>query len=427
MTGSLNSKMVAGREWSVGYDVQSPYHVLFLNRVFPPDTGATGQYLNSLARALAERGWRISIVTAKTVGGPDATPKAIRVWRVRGLPFRRKPVLYRALAYLSLYPALLRGIGYAGRPDVMVIMTDPPLFLCLATLYAKWRQIPIIHWSQDVYPETAFGLGVMKENSILGRSLARLRTRALNRCTSVIAIGGCMFHSLRSKTSATITIMPNWAELELIHPLPQNLNPFRAKLLSEPTGQIVMYSGNFGLAHPFDAILTAISELQADRPDVRFAMLGAGPRLTDVKAEVERRSLKNVVFLPPQDYLNLSHTLSAADMHLASMEPSLLGLIVPSKVYGILAAGRPCIFLGPKECEVAVVIANAGAGEVLPPGRQHELGARLRAWLDDKTAREKAGENARTAAEQNSLAQRVVAFETVLRNAVIEICQPDPP
>jgi colanic acid biosynthesis glycosyl transferase WcaI len=406
--------------------VQSPGHVLFLNRVFPPDTGATGQYLNSLASALAERGWRISIVAAKTVDGPNAAPKAVRVWRVHGLPFRRKPAWYRAFAYLSLYPALLRGVGRAGRPDVMVIMTDPPLFLCLATLYAKWRRIPVIHWSQDVYPETAFGLGVMKENSILGRTLARLRTRALNRCTLVIAIGGCMCRSLRSKTSAAITIMPNWAELDLIQPLLQDLNPFRAKLLSAPTGQIVMYSGNFGLAHPFDAMLAAMSQLQMDRPNVRFVMVGSGPRLTYVKAEVGRRALKNVVFLPPQDYLNLSHTLGAADIHLASMEPSLLGFIVPSKAYGILAAGRPCIFLGPKECEAAVVIANAGAGEVLPPGRQHELGARLRAWLDDKTARENAGKNARKAAEQNGLAQRAATFERILGDAMVKTCQPDP-
>ena len=401
-------------------NVQPSHHVLFVNRVFPPDRGATGQYLHALAAELLERGWRVSIVVAKTVSRTEPDTKGIVVRRMRGLPYRRKPMWYRAIAYLSLYPAMLWGIWRVGRPDVIVVMTDPPLFFSAAVFYAKWRRIPVIHWCQDVYPELAFALGLIKETGIIGRTLVSLRTHALDRCGSIVAIGGCMARVLRGRTSAAIEIVPNWSELAHTQPSPQEANPFRANLLPAPNGQIVMYSGNIGLGHPFDAILAAMDELGTDRPTVRFAVIGDGPRLNDLKAEVERRALKNVIFFPHQPNSNLGQTLGAADIHLACMEPDLLGLIAPSKVYGILAAGRPCIFLGPAESEVAVAISHSGAGEVLPPGRQHELGARLRVWLDDQAARESAGRNARSAAEQNSIARSASAFDRILREALLQ-------
>jgi glycosyltransferase involved in cell wall biosynthesis len=361
-------------------------------------------------------GWLVTVLTTGCVKRvPRLNPHGLAIRYVRGLRFRRKPIWYRALSYLSLYPAFLWGFLKIGQLDVIVVMTDPPLFLSVAVLYAKWKGIPVVHWSQDLYPELAFAVGVLKRNSILGRALTRIRDKAIRRCTVIVVIGRCMAAQLAKRTPCAIRIIPNWADGDAIVPLPHDANPFRAKLLAGVYEQIVMYSGNFGIAHPFGAILDAMTELEFRRPKVRFAMIGDGPRLADLQSEVAERGLGNVIFLPPQPYSDLAATLGAADVQLACMETEMLGLVVPSKVYGILAAGRPCIFIGPAESEAALLVDESSAGEVLPPGTEHQLGARLRAWLDNTEARDKTGRNARKAAEKASLSNAADQFAAVLR------------
>ena len=127
------------------------------------------------------------------------------------------------------------------------------------------------------------------------------------------------------------------------------------------------------------------------------------------------RGLENVWFLPHQPKARLSESLSAADMHLISMRHNLCGLVVPSKVYGILAAGRPCLFLGPAESEVACLIRECRCGEVLPSADGATLAKCITQWSLDRDRLEIAGRRARVAAEGRGLTQAVREFKTVLR------------
>jgi colanic acid biosynthesis glycosyl transferase WcaI len=395
-------------------------HVVFVNRVFPPDSGASGQYLSALVSAFDKDHWRVTVVTTKTVSGTHAESifKEVEVRRVRGLPFRRKWLWYRGIAYLSLYPALFIGLLKVARPDTIVVMTDPPLFLAVATLYGKCRNIPVVHWCQDLYPELVFNVGFLKRDGAIGRALMRIRDGALNRCASIVAIGRCMASILSERTTTPVHNQPNWADIDNIRPVPHVENPFRKKLLAASDGQIVMYSGNFGLAHPFAAIIAAAEELNSQSPNVRFVFIGDGPRLPSLRSEVAKRRLKNVSFLPYQPQSELSYTLSAADLHLACMEHGMLGLAVPSKVYGIFAAGRPCIFIGPTESEAAMLINESQAGEVLPPGCESALGSRVRDWLEQPRTLDLCGKNARAAAEQVTLSHAAIAFQLVLTDTI---------
>lgn len=124
-----------------------------------------------------------------------------------------------------------------------------------------------------------------------------------------------------------------------------------------------MYSGNFGLAHPFEAIVAAIADLEKTAPQILFVFIGSGPHLTWLKEELKDRI--HVRFLPFQPKENLRESLASADLHLASMSDNLCGLVVPSKVYGILAAERPCVFIGPKESEAAQIHREFDCGTVI--------------------------------------------------------------
>ena len=398
------------------------YSITILNRVYLPDEAATGQILAELAENLVLKGWDVTIITSQTIAdsAPSERIHGVRVERVAGVPFTRKNNWRRALSYVSLYPALFwRGLT-AGRADVIVTMTDPPLLLVLGAILAFLKGAKSVHWAQDLYPEVAETLGVIHPRGLVAHCLRWLSTVCLKNYDRIVCIGRCMRDRLRTRgiSDTTIALIPNWADTEKVQPLARADNPFRQKigLNGEP---VVMYSGNFGLAHNFDAIIEAAAILSVEQPEVAVLFVGGGPRLAEVKASVERAGLQNVRFLPFQPKEDLAESLCAADLHLACMQEDMSGLVVPSKVYGILAAGRPCVFLGPSESEVARVVEEFDCGTVLSEkidGRV--LATTIGEWLQAQSKLRVAGLGARRAAEKYSLLQAAAAFDHVLREVL---------
>ena len=223
-----------------------------------------------------------------------------------------------------------------------------------------------IHWAQDLYPEVAEALDVIPAKGWLANTMRSLSTWALQGHDHVVAVGRCMKRRIQARGIAPekISVIPNWAP-DTVHPVPHDQNPFRQAQGWE-NNTVVMYSGNMGLAHPFEVILDAAEHLYDERPDVVFAFVGEGLRKTWIAEQVARRDLSNVQLLPFQPKARLAESLSAADVHLVTMQPEVEGLVVPSKVYGVLAAGRPCVFLGPEGSEAAQRIRELNAGTVLP-------------------------------------------------------------
>lgn len=394
--------------------------VLFINRVYPPDAAATGQVLAELTTALAANGWNVTVVAARTTPGArrEETVDGVRVFRVGGLPFTRATNWKRALSYLSLYPALLWRAWRHPRADVVVTMTDPPLQLVLGPVLRWLTGARIVHWAQDVYPELAEELGVLKPQGVLARTLRAVSTRTLKSYDRIVVVGRCMRARLvgRGIAAQAVTVIHNWANADLVRPIPSKENPFRTEHGLRDRF-VVMYSGNLGVAHPFEQVLDAAARLSTALPEALILFVGDGPRLPWVKQQVQDRELGNVRCLPFQPKVRLSESLSAADLHLACMHDNLCGLVVPSKVYGVLAAGRPCLFLGPAESEAAQVIVENRCGEVICSRDGATLATRIREWCRDPERRDAAGRLAREAAERWDLSQAAGAFTAVLEDA----------
>jgi glycosyltransferase involved in cell wall biosynthesis len=392
--------------------------VLFLNRVYPPADGATGQLLADLAAELAKLGWQVTVVTSAAGGATpwSQTAQGVRVERVGTLAFSRASHLRRALSYLSLYPAFLWRALRLPRADVVVTLTDPPLLLLLGPVLKWLKGSLLVHWAQDVYPELAEELGVLRKGGWFANLSRRLSTVALRQHDRILVVGRCMKARLaqRGLEAKAMQVVPNWAPGGQIQSVEHATNPFRGE--HGLAGRfVVMYSGNFGLAHPFDAVLDAARRLEATRPEILFLLAGGGPRRPWVEEQVERLRLGNVRFLPVQPLERLSQSLGAADVHLASMMERLAGLVVPSKVYGILAAGRPCIFLGPRSSEAARIIEDHECGSVLSLAEGESLARCLSAWASDRERGQRAGRRAAEAAKCFSLAAAVHAFDETLR------------
>ena len=361
--------------------------ILFLNRVYPPSSGATGQLLADLGARLVGQGWKVTVVTGQSDNTESISEcqGGVRVERVRGLPFTRRAHWKRALSYLFLYPALLWRALRLPTHDVIVTMTDPPLQCMLGPVLKKIKGGRLIHWAQDIYPELAEELGVLNRGGWLARALRKTSTWALRRHEHIIAVGQCMKEKLieRGLDPDAISVIPNWGHAPAPADDFQNGLAFRRQH-GLKNSFVVMYSGNLGLAHPMEAIFAAAKKVNGEFPEIVFVMIGDGPKMSLLKSRVEKAGLGNVRFLPPRQRGQLAECLAAADVHLACMHTHLLGLVVPSKVYGVLATGRPCLFLGPEQSEVARLIRRHRCGAVLDPDDNKGLADQLVHWFANR-------------------------------------------
>jgi glycosyltransferase involved in cell wall biosynthesis len=195
-----------------------------------------------------------------------------------------------------------------------------------------------------------------------------------------------------------IALIPPWADADELEPLPRDANPLRdewglrGKL-------VVMYSGNLGLAHDIDTMRGAMEALMC-RDDVRFVFVGGGKHMAQLQTNCEAQGMINVIFKPYQPREAIRASLSLADLHLISQADAMTGLLVPSKLYGIMAAGRASVFIGNARAEVARVLAETGSGRVVAVGDVDALTEMISTLAEDPDACRRMGEAARLAMDE---------------------------
>lgn len=366
-----------------------PLSIMFVNRVFPPDRGATGRCLADLGGRLAAAGWRVTVVTDGAVAEgatprPDA-PTGIAVHRTGGsVPEGGRPSVR---AYLD---SLCRLTGLAlrlPRHDVIVTMTDPPMLALAGPMLAARHGAASLHWCHDLYPDLLPVLGVGMPAAVLGLA-RRGMARALRRHDRVVAIGRCMRDRIADMGVAAdrLTLLPNWPD-PVIRPQSAAGNGFRRSLgLEDGDGRILIaYSGTLGLAHPMNGVLDAAARLQESDPALLFLLTGEGRGFAAVEEAARSRGLRNLRRLPWQPAGRLAESLSAADLHLVTMDPAADGMMVPSKLAGVQAAGRPCLFLGPRGGEAVARVA--GCGLTIDPFDGAAIADAVRAYAADPARR----------------------------------------
>ncbi|WP_298373660.1 glycosyltransferase family 4 protein [Azospirillum sp.] len=350
--------------------------------MFPLDRGATGRCLADLTERLAGRGWRVSVVADGVGGEEEARRSGVALWRTgRTIPAGDRP---DARGYLDSLIRLAWRALRLPRHDVVVTMTDPPLLGLVGPLLAARHGAAAIHWSQDVFPALLPALGVRLPPPLL-HAVERSMARALGRHDAVLAIGRCMVRRLvqAGVPESRVILCPNWPDPG-IHPIPHAANGWRAEQGLEGRF-VVAYSGTLGLAHPMDGVLDAAARLQASDPTILFLVIGEGRGRGAVAEAIQRRGLTNVRLAPWQPADRLAESLSAADLHLTVMTNAALGLMVPSKLTGALAAARPTLFLGPEDSEAAQHIREWGCGATLDPLDGAGLAALIRRYAADPT------------------------------------------
>lgn len=396
--------------------VGAPLRVCYFNRSYWPDTGATGQLLTELAEDLVSRhGCDVTVVTGHPITGERLpareTRNGVHIVRAAGTTFAQRRFAGRAANYLTYFISASWAAVRLPRQDVTVALTDPPI-IGLAALAARPRH-GMVFFCQDIFPEVA-GLLEDFHSPLVNGLLDRLNRFLVDRARRIVALGDTMARRLvegKGAQASKITVIHNWADTTAIVPDGKQ-NPFAAA--HELAGRfVVLHAGNIGHSQNLDVVIDAAARLAA-RPEILVLFIGDGNRKVALQEAVRARGLDNVRFLPFQPREHLRWTYATSDICLVSLKPGLAGYIVPSKLYPILAAGRPYVAAVEASSEVAALTAAHGCGVVTAPGNSAALAAAIVALADDPARRHAMGARARDAASLFARDRQVSAHAQVL-------------
>lgn len=388
-------------------------NLLVLCPHFAPDVAPTGEVMTQIAHSLVERGHRLHVVTSLPWyqhhrveegwgGRPWRTETTAwgRITRVHPFPTDKRNIPARALAFGG-FTALATAVAAASptRPHGVLSMS-PPLTLGLAGwAVARARRAPFVFNIQDVFPDVAVELGVLTNPRVIAaaRWLERVSYQAAD---AVTVLSDDLRDNLVAKVrgrrrgeAGKVRVIPNFVDTERIRPADRD-NGYRRELGIAADQTVVLYAGNVGFSQSLELLVEAAHRFDAEgRDDVVFVVNGGGAARPDV--ERAAAGLPNVRFADMQPKERLPEVLAAGDVHTVPLKRGLAKASVPSKLYSILAAGRPVLASVDPGTEVARTVERAGAGVAVEPEDPDAFVAALRTLVDAPDRREAMGKAGR--------------------------------
>jgi colanic acid biosynthesis glycosyl transferase WcaI len=329
--------------------------------------------LTDLAGDLSALGWRVTVLTSRTEyrhAGRRLAAREVRngvlIVRTSRISLGEHSLAKRAVDFAAYFMGTAWHLLTERRHSIVAAMSDPPFVAALALAAARARGARSVFWVQDVFPQIAAKLGVLRERGWLYRAFRRIAAEVNARCDLVIVLGERMAETTRRAGArpTAVQIIHNWVDTSAVVPVSPTENPFLKRHGLEGRF-VIMYSGNAGRAHEFATVIDAARKM-TDDPGVVFLFIGSGPRMPEIRRAAEA-GVQNLRVLDAVPREELRFSLSAASVSLVTEQPAVVGHVVPSKVYGILASGRPLVFVGAHDSDVASIIRQHHCGLIISP------------------------------------------------------------
>jgi colanic acid biosynthesis glycosyl transferase WcaI len=383
-------------------ELESRARIIVISQFFGPDQSAVGQFLSDFADGAAAAGHDVRVICGTTnyAAAEDAAPALtqrrisvtpsqsstgggmIHVVRVRTATFSQSKAK-KLLSYSTFYAGALWRALWIPKPDVVLTLTAPPGLAWIGWLVQRIRRCRYVVWEMDVYPDIAIALNIP-----VAAWTSRILDFPRRRANTVIALGPCMRSRLLQHRIAEdrIVVAENWADGQSIVPLPfPQQRPLR-----------ILYSGNLGLAHEV-ATIRAVMERLANSPDFLFILAGGGMGRRELIDFCRERELGNISFPGYVPLKDLGASLAKGHLGLITQKQSTVGAVVPSKIYGLMAAGRPVLFIGPAAATPALLIRRFDCGWHFDCGDEHGVRSLLMRLLDHPEEIQEKGKNGRQA------------------------------
>jgi len=336
--------------------------LIFVNRVYWPEEPATAQLLTDLAEALAAAGHEVSVICRRPAGTPRREVRdGVSIRRVSRA--HRRGYWNRPIDYLGFLVGAWGVLMLESAPGTRVIaLTDPPLLGTLLWKIIRYSGARLIQWCQDIYPEVLPAVAPGAGADLVCRFWKPWRNFAWRHSQQLVALGPEMADLIRSQgvRPDRVALIPNWAPRGVERADPVKVAALRSEW--ELEGKFVLcYSGNLGRVHDLDPLLDLAAALQPD-PAIVLLLIGDGAQRSQLQAAAKSRALANVQFRPAQPRSRLRAVLALGDLQLVTLLPTATAVVYPSKFYGILAAGRPVLYVGPTNFEIARLVERHGLG-----------------------------------------------------------------
>jgi len=379
--------------------------ILLLCQLFYPELVSTGQTLTELAEELVASGVDVEVVCGPPtiVAADRRLPRnmvhnGIRIHRVWGTRFPKLSFLGRVINQLTFTCSVFLHLLVHHSRKPILVLTNPP-FLAVTCALLKVLRLggAYIFLIFDVYPDTAIRLGVLKEQGVVARLWERVNRFVFRHASAMVVIGRCMYEVIRRK--AAHLRCPLNGELRAIHMWSDDRNIASAKGGENPLVDrfgtrgkfVVEYSGNMGRFHDMETIMEAAERLK-DIDDIVFLFVGEGHKKAWMMHFAAEKGLRNCQFHTYVPREELGQLLALGDLGLVSLVDGQEGLSVPSKSFGIMAAGRPIVAVMSPASEIARIIAEEECGAVVRPGDSQALADSILAFHQNRAVCELAGE-----------------------------------
>ena len=391
--------------------------LLIYAHYFYPDVASTGQILTELCEGMTDA-FDITVicVVPSYSGTIDEKYKTKRIYkeehngikiiRVRVPEFQKSNKISRVKNLLAYFFNSLLATLKIEKQDYIYTISQPPILGGVLGVLGKWlKGGKLIYNIQDFNPEQTMAVGYSK-NKLLLNTVMSVDKFSCKKSDKVIVVGRDMQETLRNrfnnKKVPKNVFINNWINEKEIYPLEQNhprIVEFKEKYNLKDKF-IIMYSGNIGLYYDLENIIKVIGEFK-DREDVVFAFVGDGTVKDKVEAYVKENNLSNVTFIPYQDKADLIYSLNAADIHWVVNAKGIKGVSVPSKLYGVMAAGKPVLGVLDEGSEARLIVEDCNCGVCIEPGNYKEISNNIEYILNNKEEIRALGSNGRQYLETN--------------------------
>lgn len=391
--------------------------LLIYAHYFYPDVASTGQILAELAEGMIDTFDITVICVVPSYSGVIEEKykskriyieeyKGIKLVRVRVPEFKKSNKISRIKNLLAYFFNSLIATSKIEKQDYIYTISQPPILGGVLGVLGKWiKGGKLIYNIQDFNPEQTIAVGYARNKLLLNTVMAVDKFSCKN-SDKVIVVGRDMQETLRNrfnnKKVPSNVFINNWINEKEIYPLDQNhpkIVAFKEKYNLKDKF-IIMYSGNIGLYYDLENIIKVIGEFK-DREDVVFAFIGDGTVKSKIEEYVTDNKLNNVTFIPYQDKADLIYSLNAADIHWVVNAKGIKGVSVPSKLYGVMAAGKPVLGVLDEGSEARLIVEECNCGVCIEPGNYKEISRNIEYILNNKELIKSLGQNGRKYLEVN--------------------------
>ncbi len=397
-------------------------HILLLNEYYPPDTSATAKMAAQVAETLA-KSHKVTVVAGRPSYDPDEfypykllrrdTRNGVIVERVGSTAYPRHQMKRRVSNYLS-YLALAVPRALAIRPDVVLAMTDPPVAGIVGAFIARLAGRPFVYNIRDLYPDMAIGGDIVRPNGWVNR-WEKMHRNALKRAARVIVLGDDMRNRILAKGVAPERVVVVRDGTSFPASMPAQSDPVVQEIRSG-FSFVALHAGNLGFYGAWGTLLKAAEMLRNENAALVFVGDGANR----ASLEASAAGSPNVRFLPFRPFAQVPHVMMAGDVHIVTIKRGLEGVVVPSKLYSILAAGRPVLAVAPDSSDAARIVTESGCGLAADPDDPATVAKAICELRKDPARLCEMSRCARETAEKYARVNQLQLFAGIIEKAVLE-------